>query len=445
MQTSAPTRTLGPGRAVVPPSGRPPQQALSPSQIQAAARELLAYHEQFKDLFARREQRQWSLFYLRGQLSDLERKTVEPMVHALRGVDPAAVRAVQLFLGEGAWDDAALLRRHQQLVAQSLAEPQGVLIVDGSGFPKQGKFSVGVARQYCGHLGKVANCQQGVFAAYSSSKGATFVDCRLYMPQHWFEEEHAELRERCGVPTELRFTTEPMLALGMVKSLAKRGELPFAWVLGDETYGSDPKFLDGVAAAGKYYFVEVPKTTQVYLGAVQILPAGSGPLGRPRRYPRVAPGTAPPVQVHHLANLLPPQAWELQELKEGTKGPVQAQVACVPVTRCQSRGRHRPGAPAWLILRRALDPESELKMFLSNAPSDCSSEQLGRLTAMRWPIETVLEEAKGELGMDHYEVRGWRGWHHQMTLTFLAHHFLIRLRRSQEKKVLRSRYRRPKC
>ena len=213
MSTSAPTRSLGLGCGRVPPSGRPPQQALSPSEVEATAKQLLAYHQLFQDLFTRREQRQWSLFYLRGQLSDLERKTVEPMVHALRGVDPAAVRAVQSFLSEGAWDDAALLRRHQQLVGQGLGEREGIVIVDGSGFPKQGKFSVGVARQYCGNQGKIANCQQGVFAAYHSSQGTTFLDCRLYMPLHWFDDEHAPLRARCGVPPDLSFPTEPQLAL----------------------------------------------------------------------------------------------------------------------------------------------------------------------------------------------------------------------------------------
>lgn len=418
-------------------SGRPPQQALHAAEIQGTAAQLTAYHDQFQDLFARREQRHWSLLYLRGQLSDLERKTVEPMVQALRGVDPAAVRAMQTFLGEGAWDDAALRRRHQQLVAQTLASPDGVLIVDGSGFPKQGHFSVGVARQYCGHLGKIANCQQGVFAAYSSAKGCTFADCRLYMPQRWFDETHDALRTRCAVPESLRFHTEPQLALQMVKTLAQRGELPFTFVLGDETYGVDPKFLDGVEAAGRCYFVEVPATTQVYLGQVQILPPSAGAVGRPRKYPRVAPGTAAPVEVRNVAAGLPQEAWLVQTLKEGTKGPIRAQIACVPVTRCRRKARQQPGARAWLILRRGLAAGSEVKMFLSNAPPDCSAEQLGRLSAMRWPIETLFQEAKGELGMDHYEVRSFRCWHHQMTMTFLAHHFLVRLRQGQEKKAQR--------
>src|SRR5262245_14517825 len=149
-----------------PPSGQEPSGNLAARDLDAMAEELTRYHAQFHDLFQRREQREWSAFYLRGQLAALERKTVEPMVLALQGPDLAAVRAGQQFLGEGAWADGPILARHQQLVAESLGEPDGVVIVDGSGFPKQGTHSVGVAPQYCGALGKIANCQQGVFAAY---------------------------------------------------------------------------------------------------------------------------------------------------------------------------------------------------------------------------------------------------------------------------------------
>jgi SRSO17 transposase len=177
-------------------------------------------------MFGRREQREWSKFYLRGQLSDLERKTIEPMVLALHGSDGAAVRAVQQFLGEGAWQDDPILWRLQELVAEDLGESDAMVILDGSGFPKQGTHSVGVARQYCGHLGKVANCQQGVFAAYASARGHAFLDRKLYMPEHWFDEAPTPLRERCGVPEDLTFKTEPTLGLELVDGLVKRGKVP---------------------------------------------------------------------------------------------------------------------------------------------------------------------------------------------------------------------------
>ncbi len=206
-------RTRGSGSAsdagAAPPSGQPPG-PLSGRDAETMAETLVAYHAQFHDLFARREQREWSAFYLRGQLAELERKTVEPMVLALRGADRAAVRAVQQFLGEGAWDDGPILARREALVAEDLGAPDGRLIVDGSGFPKQGTHSVGVARQYCGHVGKIANCQHGVFLAYASgrrgSRGCTFVDRRLYVPVDWFDEAHAAERTRCGVPAGCRRT-----------------------------------------------------------------------------------------------------------------------------------------------------------------------------------------------------------------------------------------------
>ncbi len=395
------------------------------------ARALVEYHAQFHDSFARREQREWSALYLRGQLAPLERKTIEPMVLALRGDDWAAVRAVQQFLSEGAWDDAAVLARLETLVAEDLGTPDGLLIVDGSGFPKQGTHSVGVARQYCGHVGKVANCQQGVFLAYAGPRGCAFVGRRLYLPAAWFDAAHAPARAQCGVPEALPFRTEPALGLGMVRGVVARGVLPVRWVLGDETYGADPKFLDGVAALGRWYYVEVPVTTRAWVGPVAVEPPGPGPRGRPRTHARAAAGTPAPQALGTIAAALPAQAWRRYVIKAGAKGEIAAEFAFRRVTRTRRGGR--PGPAAWAVFRRSLGEEPETKVFLTNAPADCPKRELVRLSGMRWPIEVAFEEAKGEVGMDHYEVRTWRGWHHHMTQTFLAHHFLVRLRRRGKK------------
>ena len=424
--------------AVAPPSGRPPG-PLAGRDAEAMAEALVAYHAQFHDLFVRREQREWSAFYLQGQLSDLARKTVEPMVLALKGDDPAAVRAGQQFLSEGAWADAPILARREALVAEDLGAPDGVLIADGSGFPKQGTHSVGVARQYCGHVGKVANCQHGVFLAYASAKGCTFVDRRLYVPKAWFDDAHAAERARCGVPPMLRFQSEPALALAMLRGVIARGTLPVRWVLADETYGADPKFLDGVAALDRWYFVEVPVITRAWAGPVAVEPPGPGARGRPRTRPRtrprVAAGTPKPDAVGKIARTLPPTAWRRYTIKEGAKGELAADFAFLRVTRARRGGR--PGPAAWLVIRRSLTPDAKgtllHKYFLTNAPAECTRAELARLSGARWPIEVAFAEAKGELGMDHYEVRTWRGWHHHMTQTFLAHHFLLRMRVRGEK------------
>ena len=414
-----------------PPSGQRPRSNLVPRDIKALAEALTAFHARFHDLFVRREQREWSALYLRGQLSDLERKTVEPMVLALKGADQAAVRAVQQFLGQGLWDDDPILWRLQHLIAEELGADNGVVVIDGSSFPKQGSHSVGVARQYCGHLGQVANCQHAVFAAYSSAKGHAFLDRRLYMPEGWCDDTHAPRRIRTGVPANVTFKTEPQLGLAIVQGLVERGRLPFRWVLADETYGADPKFLDGVDALGKWYFVEVPVTTRVWSGPITVEPAGKGAMGRPRKYARAVKGTPKPREVRQMAQELPATAWQCYTIHEGAKGRIEAECACLRITRSKRHGK--PGAEAWAVFRRNLGEGAPVKVFLTNAPAACAKSELARMSGMRWPIETAFQEAKGEVGMDHYEVRTWRGWHHHMTQTFLAHYFLVHMRVRGEK------------
>jgi SRSO17 transposase len=197
---------------VPPPSGQPPVINLAPRDVMALADELLAYHAHFAPFFQRAEQRQWAQCYTQGQLLDLERKSIEPMALAVADGD---VQAMQQFISVGAWDDDRVLSAHQQLVADTLGDREtGVLIIDGCDFPKQGTYSVGVARQWCGALGKVANCQASVVACYASRHGYTLLDRRLYMPEKWFTPAYQGRRERCGVPADLPFQTQPELAWG---------------------------------------------------------------------------------------------------------------------------------------------------------------------------------------------------------------------------------------
>jgi SRSO17 transposase len=374
---------------------------------------------------------------MRGQLSDLERKSIEPMVLRERGKDPNAVRAVQQFIGEGAWDDDRILERHQQLVAEDLGEVDATVILDGSGFPKKGEHSVGVQRQYCGALGKIANCQQGVFLVYASSLGHTFLDRRLYMPESWFDKAHTTKRKKCGVPKDLVFKTEPELGLEMLTKINERGVVPFAWVNADEHYGMNPDFLDGVAGIDKWYFAEVPSTTMVWPEDVKILPAGLGQVGnlktgRPRSGPRVAKNEPAPQEVRQIGAGLPEEVWKRFTIKEGAKGPITADFAFV---RAVSKRGRRPGHEVWVIFRRSTSDPTDIKYYLSNAPAKTAKTDLVRQAGLRWPVETAIEEGKSELGMDHYEIRTWRGWHHHMTLTFLAHHFLVRLRLKMKKSL----------
>lgn len=408
-----------------PASGRQPSHRLTEGWVDTITDELVAYHRLFHPLFHRREQHQWSVFYLCGQLSSLERKTIEPMVLALQCADPNAVRALQHFIAQGTWDTQPILVQHQQLVAESLGEPQGVVIADGSGFPKQGQHSAGVAHQYCGHLGKVANCQEGVFLVYASEQGATFLDTRLYVPAGWFEDDSRERWQQCGIPDTTEFHTEPELALEMLGGLVQRDTVPFRWVTCDEHFGQNPLFLDGICALGKWYLAEVPADTRVWLRTPRVQPPGRGLRGRPRSRPRLAASAPRPHRVDELAARLPASAWKRFTIQEGSKGPLVAQFAFVRVTTVREG---LPGPRVWLVVRRRLGAPSELKFYLSNAPTTCARSELARRTGWRWPIETTLKEGKGEVGMDHYETRSWWGWHHHMTQTFLAHHFLVRLR-----------------
>ena len=419
-----------------PASGRKPSDKMSARDVIMSGDELLAFHRQFQAMFKRREQRIWSLRYLCGQLADLERKTIEPMILAQIGADPNAIRGMQQFIGRGAWDSTPLMIHAQSLVSRWFGEDDGVVIVDGSGFPKEGRHSVGVARQYCGHLGKIANCQEGVFLVYASRHGYAFLDERLYMPEEWFRDESRKRWKACEIPETVVFHTEPELGLEMIGALVERGVIPFRWVACDESYGKIPAFLDGIASLGKCYLAEVPSDTRVWLRRPAIEPPGCGPLGRPRIHPRVKPSAPRPVELCALMDQLPAKAWHRRIIKEGSKGPLMVELAFVRVTPVRDQ---LPGSRGWAIFRRSLGLQHETKFYLSNAPTNCPPAELTRITGMRWPVETAFEEAKGEVGLDHYETRTWQGWHHHMLQSFLAHLFLMRLRLLFQKKARPSR------
>jgi SRSO17 transposase len=407
-----------------PPSARPPLDALTPEEVAGLHDELLAYHREFAPLFHREEQRHWALKYTEGQLLPLERKSIEPMADALAGGN---VQAMQQFIGLGAWDDEAVLQRHRQLVAETLGDPvTGALIVDGCDFPKQGTHSVGVARQWCGPLGKVANCQASVVACYASARGYTLVDRQLYLPEEWFTEGYRGRRVACGVPPATPYRDRTELAWAMIAAARERAALPFAWVAGDAHFGQAPRLLDRIAAAGLGYLMEVPHPTRVWLARPPTgVPPPTGKQGRPATRRRLAPGAPAAVRVDALAAQLPATAWQRALVQEGSRGPLVAELAFVRAVAVRGR---LPGPDVWVVLRRSLEEPRELKAYLSNAPADVPLTTLVWLLGMRWPVEQAIKEAKDELGLDHYEVRGWRGWHHHTTMTLLAQHFLVRLR-----------------
>jgi SRSO17 transposase len=415
-----------------PPSGLPGASPLTPGEVEALAEELQAYHARFAPRFRRTEQRHWSLKYLQGQLLDLERKSVEPMALAVAGGN---VQAMQQFISVGGWDDEMLLEEHQRLMAETLGDPAtGVLVIDGCTFPKQGSHSVGVAPQWCGALGKVANCQASVVACYASARGLALVDRRLYLPERWFTPAYRERWVRCGIPDDTPFQTEPELAWALIEHLQQRDVLPFRWVAFDEQFGNNPVLLDRVASASLSYLAEVPHNTQVWRRRPPTHVPPAPARGRPPTRPRLCAGEAPPVRVDQLATQVPRRRWQRYTIKEGAKGPLVAEFAFVRAVAVRDG---LPGPAVWVVYRRGLGEGAELKVYLSNAPVQTPHRTLVWVSGMRWPVETAIEEGKGEVGMDHYEVRGWRGWHHHLTMSLLAQGFLTHLRGRLGEKISR--------
>jgi SRSO17 transposase len=401
-----------------------PTLALTSTDIDALLDELEAYHAIYSPLFQRREQREWSAKYVHGLLLELPRKSIEPMVLALEGANRNAVRAMQQFLSEGAWDDDTILRRHWQEVDADLGDADGVLTLDGSDFPKQGTESAGVKRQYCGELGKRANCQAGVFLGYASPHGYALLDRRLYLPEEWVTDDaYAERRQACGIPDDIVFTTKPMLGWALIEALHKAGSLRCRWVACDEGFGRDSALLDNIDGLGLWYFAEVPHDTRVWLERpATAVPPWTGRGRKPIREHLVR-DAAEPQTVVQVASALPAHAWTRQCIKEGSKGPIVADFALLRVVAVREG---LPGPEVWLGLRRNVET-GELKTYLSNAPVTTLPSRLVWVSGMRWPLETCFEEGKQYLGLGDYEVRSWRGWHHHMTLAILAHFFLVRI------------------
>jgi SRSO17 transposase len=411
-----------------------PRMDLSVHDIEHLVEELRAYHAIYSPLLQRREQREASHTYLQGLLATLPRKSIEPMVLAVDGVSPAAVRALQAFISEGRWNDEQLLHQHWKEVETDLGANDGVLMVDGSDFPKQGIHSVGVKRQYCGELGKRANCQAGVFVGYGSSQGYTLLDRRLYIPVEWLTDDtYAERRRQCGLPAETTFKTKPALAQEMIAAVVKAQTLRCRWVVADEAFGGNPDFLDGVAGLSLWYFAEVPHTTRVWeQRPATHIPPWRGRGRRPQRTCLVE-GAPEARTVRDLAAALPAEAWTRQTIKEGSQGPMVAEFAARRVVAVRDA---LPGPDVWVVLRRHLET-GELKTYLGNAPVDTALATHVRMSGMRWPIETCFEDGKQLLGMGDYEVRSWTGWHHHMTLVILAHFFVVRMRLRLKKKPQR--------
>src|SRR5215467_11892785 len=401
---------------------------LVPSDVEGFMDELWEFQSAFHDCFARSEPRAHFFDYMVGQCSKLERKSIEPMALHVEG---GTIRGLQRFLSDVHWDEEQMRWNYHQLVAEELGEPDGVLMFDETGFVKKGKDSVGVARQYCGTLGKVENGQVGVFAGYASRQGYALVDKRLFLPEVWFTDAYATRRTRCNVPDNLTFQSKPQLAAAMLQVIVHEGLLPFKYIVADCLYGNSPTFLDAVdACVGITALVAIPSETRCWLQRPRTADKRYKYKGEARTKRVVEPDSAP-CMVATVAASLPASSWYRRKVSEGTKGPIVYEFARQRVTLCKEA---LPDRTVWLVIKRTVGAEPSYAYAISNAPVSTPLRTFVWLSGLRWAVEQCFEEGKTELGMDHYEVRKYVGWHHHMLLTMLAHFFLWHLKLKLGKK-----------
>jgi SRSO17 transposase len=406
-----------------------PQFVLTPCDVEGFLDELQAFHDQFRGCFTRSEPRKHFFNYMVGQCSALERKSIEPM--ALH-VDGGNIRGMQRFMSDDVWDENTMRETYHSLVAHEMGDPQGVLMVDESGFVKKGKESVGVARQYCGTLGKVDNSQGGVFAAYASRHGYALVDKRLFMPEQWFRDAYAARRHKCQVPEEVTFHTKPQMAADMVKAIWNEGRLPCRYLVADGLYGNSPAFLDAIdACVGVTALVAVPADTRCWLQRPPTTEHTYTYQGAVHAKRVVASATQAPLTVTALAESLPSAAWYCRTVSEGSKGPIVYALARKRVTLCKEG---LPERTVWLVIKRTLGASPTYSYAISHAPVSTPLRLFVWLSGIRWAIEQCFEETKTALGMAHYEGRKYPGWHHHFLTCMLAHFFLWRLKMRLGKK-----------
>jgi SRSO17 transposase len=400
-----------------------PKFDLGKGDIKNFMNELSGFHDQFADCFQRSESREHFFKYMAGQFSPLERKSIEPIALAVKDGN---VRAMQRFVSDAPWDDEKMIVKYRNLVNEDLGSPDGAIIFDESGFIKKGQDSIGVARQYCGTAGKVDNCQVGVFAAYVSDKGYALIDKRLFIPKKWFTDIYFERRRKCKLPEEAVFRTKPQLAVEMLGAIVQQEALPFKYVLTDSLYGVSPEFIEAVEALpDKTYFVQVPKDTLCWLKRPLTITKQYFWGGKTRTKTLLVDQDSKPISVEELAGNINDYFWYRRKVSEGTKGPIVYEY-----TRRQIilSAAGLPQKTVWLLIRRTLDNEPQYSFFISNASASTRLGTLVWLSGLRWAIEQCFEENKSELGMDHYEVRKFTGWHHHMLTCMLAHFFLWHLK-----------------
>lgn len=407
-------------------------------EVRAAAARVVRWHWRFAPWFGRKEAQEHSLLYLKGLLSDQGRKSVEPIALRFarrRDGGPATqneVVAVQGFITASPWEAHDVFAEIQAVFAEELVPTtsQGSIgtvgVIDESGFVKAGRESCGVAVQWCGRLGKTANCQVGVFLTGVTPGGTSLFDAQLFLPQEWIGDRHR--RRKTRVPSSLRFQTKPQIAAEMIRRTRAAGKVRLDWVVADELYGDSGELLDALEAMDQRYLMEVKKNTLVWTVDPATLP---GATPGPKRRKKLGSYRYREVQsVADIAAALPPESWRMLKLREGAKGPLVCEFAAL---RVWAMRHNRPGPPIWLLIRRSLAKTPEVWYYVSNASAETPWQEMALVSGGRWYVEEFFEDGKMHLGMADYETRSWTSWHHHMALVALAHLYVTLTKRDMKR------------
>jgi SRSO17 transposase len=365
--------------------------------------------------------------YCTGLLLPGERKSVEPMAARLAGGDVRRMhQSLHHLVADAPWSDEAVLDRSLETVVPAMLrkEPVVAWVVDDTGFPKKGRESVGVARQYCGQVGKQDNCRVAVSLSVTTEKASMPVAFRLYLPEIWIKDR--KRRKKTGVPHDIRFQTKPQIALEQIRRARER-DLPEGVVLADAAYGTDTGFRTELTKMGMVYVVGIQSATTVWKPGEEPKPAPprKNNIGRPRKLLQ-RDRQHRPIAVKELALSLPADAWKKVNWREGVKQPLQSRFAALrvrPAHRDYWRSEAHP--EEWLLIEWPTGESEPTKYWFSTVPANIDLEDFVHLAKHRWIIERDYQELKQELGLGHYEGRGWRGFHHHATLCITAYGFLV--------------------
>jgi SRSO17 transposase len=383
--------------------------------FRGAIERLERFVEPFAVCLARREQVQHAIDFVAGLVSDLDRKNTESIAYR----HDQERKELQHFIGQSTWDHRPLLLELASQVGRELGRPDAVLVFDPSGFPKKGTESVGVQRQWCGRLGKVDNCQVGIYMGYVSAAEHALVNTRLYLPKDWAKDR--QRRKKCHVPRTIRFRTRHELCLEMLDETGRL--LPHAWIAGDDEMGRSSGFRGELRSRGEPYLLAVPSNTLVRdLDAELPAYQGSG-----------APPKTPFVRVDKWRESLAEDTWTKIDVRDGEKGPLVVEIVTRRV-RAKTDGR-RVGPEEVLVIIRLRDEQGVVKhdYYLSNAAPETEPAEFARVAKAEHRIEDCLQRGKSEVGLADYEVRSWPGWYHHQTLSLIAAWFL-NLETRREKK-----------